>query len=638
LGAKGGRRKLTPAQHADLIDRMNYSSKYEGPEPGIPELTHDASAKIDAANPRLRDAFKLTEEEKIARAVQQASGRAGGLARAANREASVRAPRDIAAMRVRGSNPGAMMWAINPKTGGIRLSQYIPDKLNDTPYLAGDLFATHADWFEKIGFPVAGGEFDKIPRGYARIEKGGFQGKGVLRIIDNGMEEDQEGLTSPPLTDAQYRALTERIGKRFKLPGYQEGGTVANTGIAMVHQGEAVVPQADTLKRSIDALTFEMHSNTGVMGWFVNSMVSPMLGGRAPSLPVPIPGIGTVTIPSLFGGGSGGGGGAAASGASGGYSPVGGYSPAGGGRGGVQIPLGLGSAAGGGSRIPGSGFSPHAMLASIKGTDWGGFTRPTVHEFDEQGFATGETHKGGITGMHGVAGAAAFAGGTMLAQRGLMGQDMGTWGGVAEGAAGGAAIGFTYGGPLGAAIGAGVGFGIGVGEKIAGVKSPAREAHDDIKQVYGVDIPPNSGTVKQVVELARSQFGGSISVAVRSPSVRQLVMLYSEATGQKMPLSAATPYAGSLVEQGGSLYQQASFQNNSWNTYASNLPTLGGIVGGTFPTPGGAGAGGTTIALNINGQPITPEFVTDQSMAAQGASYGRTQQAANMQVPGLMVA
>jgi hypothetical protein len=40
-------------------------------------------------------------------------------------------------------------------------------------------------------------------------------------------------------------------------------------------------------------------------------------------------------------------------------------------------------------------------------------------------------------------------------------------------------------------------------------------------------------------------------VAVRSPSVRQLVMLYSEATGQKMPLSATTPYAGSLVEQGG---------------------------------------------------------------------------------------
>ena len=51
-----------------------------------------------------------------------------------------------------------------------------------------------------------------------------------------------------------------------------------------------------------------------------------------------------------------------------------------------------------------------------------------------------------------------------------------------------------------------------------------------------------------------------------------------------------------------------------------------------------AGGGGVNLALNINGQPITPDFVADQSLAAQGASYGRTQQAANMQVPGLMVA
>jgi hypothetical protein len=72
------------------------------------------------------------------------------------------------------------------------------------------------------------------------------------------------------------------------------------------------------------------------------------------------------------------------------------------------------------------------------------------------------------------------------------------------------------------------------------------------------DIPQNSGTIKQVVQIAQSQFGGQIAVAVRSPNVRQLVMLYSEATGQKMPLSATTPYAGSLVEQGGKLYQQAS--------------------------------------------------------------------------------
>jgi hypothetical protein len=289
--------------------------------------------------------------------------------------------------------------------------------------------------------------------------------------------------------------------------------------------------------------------------------------------------------------------------------------------------INLGSGKGGGSIVPGSGFRPGNILQNLKSTDWGGFSR---------------NDKGSITGMHGVAGAAVFAGGTMLAEQGLMGSSAGTWGGVAEGTAGGAAIGFTMGGPLGAAIGAGVGLGIGLGEKAFGVKSLEQTAHDDIKSVYGVDIPTNSGTVKQVVELAKSQFGGSISVAVRSPSVRQLVMLYSEATGQKMPLSATTPYAGSLVEQGGSLYQQASFQNNAWHMYGSNLPTLGGIPGGVYPTPGGPntapGGGVTNIALNINGQPITPEFVTDQSMAAQGSSYGRTQQAANMQVPGLMVA
>ena len=40
----------------------------------------------------------------------------------------------------------------------------------------------------------------------------------------------------------------------------------------------------------------------------------------------------------------------------------------------------------------------------------------------------------------------------------------------------------------------------------------------------------------------------------------------------------------------------------------------------------------------MTGQYVTPEFVTDQSMAAQGSGYGRTQQAANMQLPGLTVA
>jgi len=265
----------------------------------------------------------------------------------------------------------------------------------------------------------------------------------------------------------------------------------------------------------------------------------------------------------------------------------------------------------------------------------------------DQTTAAGQLASGGLAV---ATSPAATAAGMMLATSGLMGKQMGSWGGIGMGTAGGgllgAGIGMQLGGPMGAVLGAGIGavagFGIGLGEKLAGIESPTVKAQKDIKQIYGVNLPQNSGTIKQVVSIAQSEFGGDIAVAVRSPKVRQLVMLYSEATGQKMPLSAATPYAGSLAEQGGNLYQQASFQNNAFHSYASNLPTLGGNGGATFPTTPGpnttSGGGGTYLSLNINGQPITADFVADQSLAAQNASYGRTQQSANLQVPGLMVA
>ena len=120
-----------------------------------------------------------------------------------------------------------------------------------------------------------------------------------------------------------------------------------------------------------------------------------------------------------------------------------------------------------------------------------------------------------------------------------------------------------------------------------------------------MDIPQNSGTIKQVVQIAQSQFGGDIAVAVRSPSVRQLVMLYSEATGQKMPLSATTPYAGSLVEQGGNLYQQASYQDGQAHVTPRTSRRSAGSQRERIPTPGGpntaGGTGATYLSLNVSG-------------------------------------
>ncbi|HEY1754418.1 MAG TPA: hypothetical protein VGG72_03415 [Bryobacteraceae bacterium] len=248
---------------------------------------------------------------------------------------------------------------------------------------------------------------------------------------------------------------------------------------------------------------------------------------------------------------------------------------------------------------------------------------------------------------------AAGMAGLMLGMNGVQRQGVG---GTVEAGLGGALAGFSLGsqigslgGPMGAAIGAGAGVLAGVISSVF-FESPQKKAHDDIRSIYGVNIPQNSGTIKQVVQIAQSQFGGDVAVAVRSPSVRQLVMLYSEATGQKMPLSATTPYAGSLVEQGGNVYQQASYQDGQAHTYASNIPTLGGIASGTYPTPGGpntsGGTGATYLSMNVSGsdaanfmtgQFVTPQFVTDQAMAAQYSSYGRTQQSANMQLPGLTV-
>jgi hypothetical protein len=257
---------------------------------------------------------------------------------------------------------------------------------------------------------------------------------------------------------------------------------------------------------------------------------------------------------------------------------------------------------------------------------------------------------GDLKGVMTSQGAASLmmASGIPLAMAGLTGSHKGTWTGMAESTAGGAMAGAGIGTMImpgiGTAIGAGIGAAAGLVssgmEKLLGIVSPEQKAHDDVSSIYHVSIPTSSGTIKQIVGLAQSQYGGNIAVAVRSPSVRQLVMLYSEATGQKMPMSASTPYAGSLVESGGNLYQQATWQDGQAHTYASNLPTLGGIASTNYPSSAGAntsGGAGLNASIYINGQAITPEFVADSSMSAQGSSYNRTQMSANMQVPGLMV-
>ena len=80
---------------------------------------------------------------------------------------------------------------------------------------------------------------------------------------------------------------------------------------------------------------------------------------------------------------------------------------------------------------------------------------------------------------------------------------------------------------------------------------------------------------------------------------------------------------------------KASYQDGQAHAYASNIPTLGGIATGTYPTPGGpntaSGAGATYLSLNISGndaanfmtgQFVTPKVACDTDAAPPAHSCG----------------
>jgi hypothetical protein len=356
------------------------------------------------------------------------------------------------------------------------------------------------------------------------------------------------------------------------------------------------------------------------------TMSMPGIGGGASmaSLPALALSLGTAAYsPAPWAGGG------AAAGATGGYTPapwaggggyssLGGYSPAGG-----TSPLGHGGLAG--LVAPGGkgGFS----LSNLKGS-LGNLENFVINPkiWDATGTSFG-AYAGSV-----LTSPAAMMAGMMMGTSGLMGSHRGTWGGVAMGTAGGAlvgaGIGAQFGGPMGAALGAGIGavagFGIGLGEKLFGVETPENQAKRLAKQLYSISI--DNSMAKQIVNIAQQKYAGEVSVAVRDPDVRKMLMLYSQATGQKMPLSATTPQSAALAETGGRLYQQASYVNGTPYTFQSNLPVMGGYPTGTYPTPGGAmslqlNVSGQGAAQFVAGQVVTPEFVQ-----AQWSSAGAFQQ------------
>ncbi|MCE5309379.1 MAG: hypothetical protein LLG20_17195 [Acidobacteriales bacterium] len=437
-------------------------------------------------------------------------------------------------------------------------------------------------------------------------------------------------------------------------------GSDGQGGIAGVFKSVFGGGKQDPIKAATDLNTNATMQNSAAVA-ALTAVLAGITGMGVPAIAAPtgVPGgisVPSISAPAVAGGGAGGfslpailGGGWDRS-AGGGGAPLGGI--LGGGispssdpawatyRAGVGTPPFVGGgSAGGGSTVGGI----TGLLKNFKSIKWGGFTRsaPTFGT-DENGSDVQTSEGGKITGLNGVAGAAMFAGGLMAAQQGLLGSSRGTWGGIAMGTAGGAAIGFQQGGWLGAAIGGGVGFLAGLGEKIAGVESPENEAKRLVKQIYSINI--DNSTAKQIAGIAQQKYAGHVSVAVRDPDVRKMLMLYSEATGQHMPLSATTPYGGSLAEMNSKLYQQAIYANGGQAyAYQSGLPVMGAPAGGAnaLPMPGQmtlqVNVQGQGAAQFVAGQVVTPEFVQAQWSNAGASSNGRLSNSAMMQQPGLVI-
>jgi tape measure domain-containing protein len=209
----------------------------------------------------------------------------------------------------------------------------------------------------------------------------------------------------------------------------------------------------------------------------------------------------------------------------------------------------------------------------------------------------------GPGGFGGAAGGLALIGGGILAADGLR---RGGLVGTLQATAGGALIGAKFGGPLGAAIGAGIGLGAGLIRSL--FSSADEKVRKEVQAVHGVDVREKS-IRQQIMDIARSSFGGNLQLAVRSQQVYDLVGLYKMTQDLPGGSGRFSPIATELVNRNGSLFQSSVFQNGASLVNSSVLPVLSSNGGGAPSFTLQLDPGTTTAILQgqalevINGQP-----------------------------------
>lgn len=256
----------------------------------------------------------------------------------------------------------------------------------------------------------------------------------------------------------------------------------------------------------------------------------------------------------------------------------------------------------------------------------------------------GATNKLFQNGVYGAKGGAMLGGGAILAFDGLR---RGGFVGLAETTAGGALIGAKFGGPVGALIGGAIGAAAGTVRLF--IKGADQKLKEEIKRAYGVDISDRS-ILKQIMELAKSRFGGNTAVAIQSKDVKELVQLYAASTGQTYRGPATESGTLTAVQSGGQLMASAGV-----GTYGQNLAinpvssTLGGVS-----SLGSANGQPTVVRISLDG-PSTqqvlrgeaadvaaqvivsqPRLVAQANAAASADNFGRKNSAFLSLTPGLL--
>ena len=224
-------------------------------------------------------------------------------------------------------------------------------------------------------------------------------------------------------------------------------------------------------------------------------------------------------------------------------------------------------------------------------------------------------------GMVGGAGAGLMAAGLMR----------GGWGGFGMSTAGGAILGWQFGGPIGAAIGAGIGAVAGLVRLF--VKGAQEKAREKIKALYGVDLRDKT-ILSQIVSIAKQAFGGNLDMAIRSPQARDLVELYALSTGQSTSGLPATMRPVSMLQQGGSLFQQSS-SGLTLDRIGGGSPSGAGPIVVNITVPGAREFfEQETVRVVVN----NPRAVQSAAMTAMKANAGRRETAALQLTPGLITA